>query len=131
MLIGNILNQNFGKYLKEMRISHNASALTRKVGISYVYLLDIEKGARPAPKNNVLKSLAENLNLNNEQKEHFFDLAAEERTELPVDVVDYMHSNKGIIHLVRHLKNANLTTTGIEKCIEQIKDITRNEDSND
>ena len=46
--------KTFGELLHLIRSRQNASQLVKEVGISYVYLLDIEKGARTAPKESIL-----------------------------------------------------------------------------
>lgn len=91
----------FGELLHNVRSRQNATQLVKKVGISYVYLLDIEKGARPAPKNEILLALADNLEFENGERELFFDLAAKERNCIPVDVIQYMMDNNEIIDILR------------------------------
>ena len=53
--------KTFGELLHLIRSRQNASQLVKEVGISYVYLLDIEKGARTAPKESILIALADKL----------------------------------------------------------------------
>ena len=101
--------ETFGQLLHEIRSRQNASQLVKKVGISYVYLLDIEKGARTAPKEDILIALAENLEFREGEKEKFFDLAGIERKTVPVDVSNYMIENKELINFVREVKRKEIS----------------------
>lgn len=63
--------KSFGKLLHIIRIRQNASQLVKEVGISYVYLLDIEKGARMTPKETVLLALVDKLEFREGERELF------------------------------------------------------------
>lgn len=95
----------FGEFLHTIRSRQSASQLVKKIGISYVYLLDIEKGARTAPKDELLLALAENLQFKEGEKELFFDLAARERKSIPADVSQYIQNNAEIIDIIRKIKS--------------------------
>ena len=106
---------SFGKLLHVVRSRQNASQLVKKIGISYVYLLDIEKGARTAPKDNVLLALANNLEFKEGEKELFFDLAAKERKCIPVDVSQYILEHTEIIDVVRDLQKKNASVEYLKR----------------
>lgn len=99
---------SFGELLHLIRSRQNASQLVKEVGISYVYLLDIEKGARTAPKETVLLALADKLEFREGERELFFDLAAKERNSIPADVTEYVLEHKEIVEVVRALKNSSV-----------------------
>lgn len=108
----------FGKFLHLIRIRTKCSHLVNLVGISYVYLLDIEKGARPVPSNNVLVALAENLPFEEGEKEVFFDLAAAEKQEIPIDIAAFLTQNKQLLAFIREVNKASLNEDKIKSLIE-------------
>lgn len=108
----------FGEFLHSIRIRTKCSHLVNLVGISYVYLLDIEKGARPVPSNNVLVALAENLPFEEGEKEAFFDLAAAEKQEIPIDIAAFLTENKQLLTFIREVNKASLNEDKIESLIE-------------
>ena len=65
----------FGEFLHSVRKRTKGTHLAQASDISYVYLLDLEKGARPVPSNTVLMKLADNLPFEPGERERFFDLA--------------------------------------------------------
>lgn len=111
----------FGELLHTVRSRQNAAQLVKKVGISYVYLLDIEKGARPAPKESLLISLAENLEFQEDERELFFDLAAKERKSIPADVSEYIMGNQTLIKYLREIKSGRRTFEYYEKMLEEME----------
>lgn len=98
---------SFGQYLHTLRSRTNGVKLARAVGISYVYLLDLEKGARPVPSHSVLVSLANNLPLTPEERERFFDVAAKEKDGIPADIISFMRGNIEFINFVRKAVKLN------------------------
>lgn len=108
----------FGELLHAVRSRQNASQLVKKIGISYVYLLDIEKGARSAPADNVLLSLASHLQFEEGEKELFFDLAAKERNCIPVDVSQYILDHTELIEVVREMQRKNVSVEYLKRMKE-------------
>ena len=111
--------KTFGELLHLIRSRQNASQLVKEVGISYVYLLDIEKGARMAPKESILIALADKLEFHEGERELFFDLAAKERNGIPADVTKYILEHEEIIEVVRALNNSPVELEYLKK-IKQI-----------
>jgi L-glutamine-phosphate cytidylyltransferase len=117
MIKKNILNKNFGTYIRELRIKNEIGQreLANKLGIAPSYLNDIEKNKRAAPKNNIIKKISlilkANLDLLN-------DLAGSSKKTLPPDIIDYVENNPKIISLIRSVKNNNLSEDDFDK-IEQ------------
>ena len=103
--------KTFGELLHLIRSRQNASQLVKEVGISYVYLLDIEKGARTAPKESILIALADKL--------EFHEGAAKERNGIPADVTKYILEHEEIIEVVRALNNSPVELEYLKK-IKQI-----------
>lgn len=95
---------SFGEFLHSVRIRTTGTQIAKDVGISYVYLLDIEKGARPVPSNSVLMALADNLPLSASERETFFDLAAQEKGDTPLDISKYIQENDELVDVIRQIK---------------------------
>ena len=72
------ISAEFGEFLRKKRIERGITLteLATTIGITPAYLCDIEKANRPAPTNR-LKQMSEKLGLLGEDKDIFFDLAAE------------------------------------------------------
>jgi hypothetical protein len=94
----------FREFLHNIRVRTKGTKLAKAVGISYVYLLDLEKGARPVPSNTVLLSLADNLSFSSGEREKFFDLAAAEKGEVPIDIATFICENQDLINIIRQIK---------------------------
>lgn len=110
----------FGEFLRSVRIRTKGTQVAKNAGISYVYLLDIEKGARQVPSKAVLLALADNLPFLPGEKEMFFDLAAAEKSEAPIDVVNYIFENKDLVKLIRELeKSAPLETDSLSRLLKK------------
>jgi len=94
---------SFGSFLHNIRMRIKGTDLARKAGISYVYLLDIERGARSVPSTKVLLAIADNLPFKEGERNHYFELAALERNEIPADISEYIKKNSEIMKLIRCL----------------------------
>ena len=104
----------FGQLLKNLRLEANIGQreLARNIGVSSTYLNDIENDKRPAPKKEILDSIHEFLNIENDK---FFDLAGLSKKSLPPDVEEYLLNEDTAINLVRFLKNSEVTKTQIRE----------------
>lgn len=98
----------FGEFLHSVRVRTKGTHIAKSAGISYVYLLDIEKGARPVPSDTVLMALANSLPFEEGEREHFFDLAASESGSAPLDVSNYIRDNKELIEIIRKIKSSEM-----------------------
>lgn len=99
----------FGNFLHDVRKRVKGTQVAKSAGISYVYLLDLEKGARPVPSNVVLMNLANSLPFEKGERELFFDLAASENGDVPLDVSSFLCENKELIGIIRKIKNADVS----------------------
>lgn len=104
----------FGEFLHSVRKRTKGTHLAQASDISYVYLLDLEKGARPVPSNTVLMKLADNLPFEPGERERFFDLAASENGNIPLDVSTYLCENKELIGILRKIRDAGVSK--VELC---------------
>ncbi len=102
-------NITFGDYIKERRKEKGWSLRTmaQKLDISLTYLADVENGKRYAFPKETLLLLTNIFDISHNKKELnlFFDLAAETRNSLPLDVEEFMLINPSLVEFIRKLKN--------------------------
>lgn len=94
----------YGELLKELvdKNGLSKSGLCSDLGISRPYLYAVFSGTTPPPVPEKQKKIASLLPITNEEKSALFDLAASERGELPVDIVDYA-SDEHFRRIIREL----------------------------
>lgn len=99
----------FGDYIKEKRkaLGWSLRTMAEKLDISLTYLVDVENGKRYAFPKDTLLLVSEIFDISKDRQElnHFFDLAAETRNSLPIDVEEFMLDNRSLIEFVRKIKN--------------------------
>ena len=98
----------FGQFFFFFRKRANGTRIAKAAGISYVYLLDLEKGARPVPSDTVLMALSDALPFDSGEKEKFFDLAASESDSVPLDVAKYLKENEELVSFIRKMQKDNI-----------------------
>ena len=110
----NIKKKSFGLHIRTLRLSLNIGQrkLAEKIGIAPSYLNDIEKEKRSAPKLNIIKKLAIELNANIDELN---DLAGATKKSLAPDILEYVEKNPDIITLIRSIKDRNLSDQEIKK----------------
>lgn len=117
---------NFGSYIRRKR--ENKKISLRKfaflVGISPEYLSKIENSVRPAPKVNIVEIIAQKLDLNQEEVEMLYDMAAEskESVSLASDLITYINENETIHKILRIGKRCNIDSDDWEKILECISE---------
>ena len=86
----------YGELLKELvdRNGLSKSGLCSDLGISRPYLYAVFSGTTPPPVPEKQKKIVSLLPVSNEERSALFDLAANERGELPADIVDYASDEK-------------------------------------
>lgn len=96
----------FGKYLEEKRKSRNYSirAFAKRIDISFVYLVDVEKGRTKAFKLGILNKIIEVLELDEKETDILYDLAGKSRNTIPPDIEEYLKQNKELIEEIRRIK---------------------------
>jgi len=113
---------SFGTFLHNIRKRTKGTQVAKAAGISYVYLLDLEKGARPVPSDTVLMALANNLPFNPGERELFFDLAAEENGCAPLDVSTFLRDNKELINVIRRIERTQISVEALCALAEGAED---------
>lgn len=118
------MKKTFGAFINEKRLEKNISlrCFSKMIDISSEYLSKIENGLRSAPKDMVLKKIADKLSLNFEEREELFDLAADSKPYLSLssDLIEYINENEIIHKTLRLAKRSQLTNEEWEKIFEQI-----------
>ena len=107
-------NENFGSFIREIRISNNIGQrhLAQKIGIAASYLNDIEKNKRSAPKLNIIKKISSILRIDIDL---LSDLAGKSKNSLAPDIIEYIEKNQNIISLIRTAKNNNFKNEEIKQ----------------
>lgn len=108
----------FGEFLHTVRKRTKGTQVAKSAGISYVYLLDLEKGARPVPSDTVLMALANSLPFVPGEREHFFDLAAAENGCVPLDVSIFIRHNTPLIDIIRRIEQTKISVEALRRLTE-------------
>ena len=98
--------KSFSSFLVSKRDAINLtnSKLASLANISAVYLGEIIKKKKNPPDKKTQYALADALQLSEEEKFEFFDLAASERREIPVDIYDYLLEREDLLEEIRAKK---------------------------
>jgi len=101
----------FSAFLVKKRNAINLtnSKLASIANISAVYLGEIINNKKNPPDKKTQYALAEALQLTEDEKIEFFNLAANERGEIPVDIYDYLLESKDLLNEIRAMKNDGRT----------------------
>ena len=83
--------------------------------ISHVYLYKIENGNKPTPNDELLIKMVQCLNLTDDEKNLFFNIAAatkrmtdKKNYQIPTDVKKYLSEKKEVQELIREASKINL-----------------------
>ena len=84
----------FGAFLKAKRNERGivVRLMAERVGIAPGYLNDIESGRRTPIEFDLLDRIVETLNLSDEDRETFYDLAGKAREAAPPDLTGYINN---------------------------------------
>lgn len=104
----------FGEFLTEKRKSRGVlmKDLADELGVTKVYLCDVEKGRKAAPKSEHLQIIAEQLNLSEEERNTMYDLAAEAQAYqkgISPDLPEYIMENDIVRTALRTAKKYNIS----------------------
>lgn len=94
---------SFGDMLKHMIKLSEMSQICfyTELGITKPYFYDILSGKVNPPPPKVQFKMANILNLSNKQREIFFEKAANERNELPADIMYFIKDNPDVMQMIR------------------------------
>lgn len=123
--------KDFGIFINNKRIENQISLrqFAKILQISAEYLSKIENGVRPAPSKDILMRMAEKLKLNDNEKEIFYDLAAQTKSEcfIAVDLAEYINSHPVIYRTLRLSKRANVSNEAWNEFERRIKKTIKKE----
>lgn len=100
----------FGTYLREKRQQNNLSLreLAKQVGLSHIYLYNIECGKKAPPNDTAIIKLGRALKLDKRSLYLFFDMAAYSKSEfdsdnyyLPIDMIQYIQEHSSLKDIIR------------------------------
>ena len=116
--------KTFGAFLTEKRLERDMTlrGFAGKLGISPVYMCNIEKDRRAAPTEDVLEKMAALLMLNKVEKEQMLDLAAKSKTvpAVALDLPEYINGNDIIRTALRTAKDVGATDDEWLEFIERL-----------
>lgn len=113
----------FGKFIIEKRKERDLSArqLALQINLSAVYICDIEKDRRVAPREDILEKIANILMLNKEEREHMFDLAARTKNTVSADLPEYIMEKDIVRVALRTAKENDIDDKEWQEFINRIR----------
>ena len=93
----------FGSLLRQLREEKRLrqADLANTIGVSAVYICDIEKDRRNPPCYRKLQQIARKLELTEEETAGLFDLAGQARGEVAPDIIEYLVANPVVQATIR------------------------------
>ncbi len=115
------MSLSFGEFLVQKRLQSDIPAkwLAEALGISQVYMCDIEKGRRRISEA-LLPRLAELLQLSKEESYEMYDLAAQAKNTVSADIAEYIMQNDVIRRLIRTAQKIGVSDEMWQEFIAQI-----------
>ena len=120
----------FGKCIRQQREENNMklTEVASKVGITKVYLSDIERGNRVAPVSNTnldkLYKLMKVLNIPEDQAEFVIDMAYASRG-CPKDIIDFLAKHAKARRILRRAISAGLSEEEWEELLDYLDKMTQ------
>lgn len=113
--------RTFGTFLIEKRMARELSARQMAIGLglSAVYICDIEKDRRPVPQD-MLDKLPSMLLLSEQETEEMYDLAAKHRNGVSADLPEYIMEKDIVRAALRTAKKHNVSDKQWEDFILRI-----------
>jgi transcriptional regulator with XRE-family HTH domain len=124
------INHTFGTFIKEKRKERGISLrrFAEEVGISPVYLSNLENDRMNAPKDDVVSNIARLLKLTEADTAILYDLAAKAKNSVvvPQDLPDYIMDRDIVRVALRTAKDVDATDEEWQEFIAQLKARRRN-----
>ena len=110
---------SFGFFVKQRReeLKITLTFMAQNLNVTSGYLRDIEKGCRHAPLK-LLKQMMVILEITEEEKWDFVDLAYQTREEPTPDLVEYLISNKQARVAIRKIIERNISGDKLLEIVE-------------
>ena len=118
------MERTFGTFVKEKRLVKgiNLRKLAELLELAPAYISDIENGNRNSPSPDKMEKLVEVLELNEDEKNEMYDLAAKDRDNtVAPDISEYVKSNDAVRVALRKARNLNLGEQEWLKIIEKME----------
>jgi len=115
--------QSFGSFIikKRMEIQMTAREFSKRINLSAVYICDIEKDRRPAPRAEVLDRMANALSLSSSDRDIFYDLAAKSKNTVSEDLPEYIMKNNEVRQALRMSKDLDIDMMMWQDFMTQMK----------
>ena len=93
----------FGSLLRQLREDKRLRQVdvANAIGVTTVYICDIEKDRRNPPSYKKLQQIAGKLELTEEKAAELFDLAGQGRGEVAPDIIEYLVANPAVQATIR------------------------------
>ena len=117
------MEQTFGSFLREKRIARGLTlrGMAAKLGLSPVYMSNIENDRRAAPSQEYLERMAMLLQLDKPEREWLLDLAAKsQNNRVSADLPDYIMDREIVRAALRTAKEADATDQEWQEFIDRI-----------
>lgn len=117
------MEQTFGAFVRQKRVEQGLSLrrLAARLGLSPVYMSNIETDRKPAPSQENLDKLAEELHLSKADRELFLDLAAaSHKMKVPADLPEYIMERDIVRAALRTAKEVDATDAEWQEFIDRI-----------
>ena len=114
-----------GSFITQKRAERDMTlrGFAQKIGISPVYMCNIEKGRRPMTSEETLEKMAAVLSLDKEEKARLLDLAAKSKS-IPVvaaDLPEYINERDIVRVALRTAKDVDATDEEWQEFIERLQ----------
>lgn len=95
--------------------------IAEALGVSVVYISDVEKGRRNAFEKDKLETLANLLSLSDEDKTVLFDLAGKQRNEVSPDLPEYIMERDYVRYALRTARDLKADEAEWLRFVEELK----------
>lgn len=116
--------RTFGSFITQKREEHDLTlrGFAQRLGISPVYMCNIEKDRRPAP-DDFLDTMATLLLLDDEEKSEMLDLAAKSKSipTVATDLPEYINEHDIVRIALRTAKHVDATDEEWQEFIERLQ----------
>ena len=115
--------QTFGSFIIQKRLEREITAreFSKRINLSAVYICDIEKDRRAAPRAEILNRMADALTLTKSERGIFYDLAARSKNTVSDDLPEYIMENEVVREALRTAKDREIDMGVWQGFIDQIK----------
>ena len=117
--------QTFGSYIIQKRLERQMTAreFSKRINLSPVYICDIEKDRRAAPRAEILNRMADALSLDSDERNIFYDLAAESKNTVSDDLPEYIMEHETVREALRTAKERDIDMQMWQGFIDQMNNV--------